>query len=389
MMSIPVFAHEYEMARWWLSGVCCGSPLITHDGSQMHILFQGRQGPGVGPDFRDAVVRINDQDLIGDVELHLRIAGWTQHRHHLNPRYDAVVLHVVQSADTLLPVQTSSGRTVPVLILDQQDAFLEPDYLSAWPCQEFPVDRKEARELLEFLGFQRFIGRVKRFQVAFNHWPLPEDGLEQIMRSALFEAAQYGRTYLPALPQSSGDVGQWDVLTQSRIASLHFLVEQTQNHIAAYLCSLVLASDHPWNALLNFLAGSGEDQSHLGRKRAMIIAWNAVLPVLAAYGEVCGNRVLVQRTTDLAVQAPSLPSNTITRSMAHWIGLRAVPSGGIAQQGLHHIQHTWCTAKSCAQCPLSKEAMVLKESKLEDPPGLILHDIMDAECAAQYVAMQR
>ena len=48
-----------------------------------------------GPDFRQASLAIGDAPRQrGDVELHRFASGWTAHRHHLDPRYDDVILHV-------------------------------------------------------------------------------------------------------------------------------------------------------------------------------------------------------------------------------------------------------------------------------------------------------
>src|SRR5215211_6634175 len=48
---------------------------------------------GFGPDFRDAMIVIDGRDLVaGSIELHLRSGGWRAHGHHLDPRYNEVVL---------------------------------------------------------------------------------------------------------------------------------------------------------------------------------------------------------------------------------------------------------------------------------------------------------
>ena len=48
---------------------------------------------------------------------------------------------------------------------------------------------------------------------------------------------------------------------------------------------------------------------------------------------------------------PSLPSNQITREMARQLGLPRLPSGALAQQGLHHVWARHCREKRCCGCP--------------------------------------
>src|SRR3972149_6166391 len=64
-------------------------------GEVVRAVNPGRRGRGPGPDFRDAVVRLHGEERRGDVELHVRASYFLQHRHHLDPAYDRLVLHVV------------------------------------------------------------------------------------------------------------------------------------------------------------------------------------------------------------------------------------------------------------------------------------------------------
>ena len=45
-----------------------------------------------GPDFRDCILIDDSGDVIvGDVEVHVIAAGWSAHRHHVDPNYNGVV----------------------------------------------------------------------------------------------------------------------------------------------------------------------------------------------------------------------------------------------------------------------------------------------------------
>jgi len=93
--------------------------LQTTDGQPIVIISPGKSNPDGGPDFIDARIRVGNVLYRGDVELHQNCIDWSQHEHHLDPKYNTVILHVVFRRD---PSETStltkSRRSVPVLVLE-------------------------------------------------------------------------------------------------------------------------------------------------------------------------------------------------------------------------------------------------------------------------------
>jgi hypothetical protein len=73
--------------------------LTTTDDAPVEVLDPGRLNADAGPDFQNAHVRIDGMDWRGHVELHTTSAGWFEHGHNDDPRYDSVVLHVTLHAD--------------------------------------------------------------------------------------------------------------------------------------------------------------------------------------------------------------------------------------------------------------------------------------------------
>lgn len=71
---------------------------ILHDEARrpLRIIHAGRWNFGPGPDFRQAqLLDADGRARRGDIELHLRPSGWTQHGHQHDPAYAEVMLHVV------------------------------------------------------------------------------------------------------------------------------------------------------------------------------------------------------------------------------------------------------------------------------------------------------
>lgn len=93
-------------------------PFQTAGGEALEIVHRGTWSHGFGPDFTDALILFNGRELrTGSVEVHLRTSGWEAHGHHLDPRYDPVILHVVLRDDGS-PTRRHDGGLVPVLELE-------------------------------------------------------------------------------------------------------------------------------------------------------------------------------------------------------------------------------------------------------------------------------
>jgi len=89
------------------------------DGHTYSIVYGGKPGGSLGPDFTDAVVERDDGTTFrGDIEIHVRESDWRSHGHHTDPRYNGVVLHVVASESNGKPALKATGSTIPLLALN-------------------------------------------------------------------------------------------------------------------------------------------------------------------------------------------------------------------------------------------------------------------------------
>ncbi len=86
------------------------------DGREVSILFPGVQNPDSGPDFTGARLRMDDITWSGNVEVHVMSRDWYQHKHHLDPAYNSVILHVVWQKKGMGAIR-KDGTEIPVLEL--------------------------------------------------------------------------------------------------------------------------------------------------------------------------------------------------------------------------------------------------------------------------------
>ena len=89
--------------------------LHTTSGESLHVFSPGVKNPNAGPDFLHAKIRLGEMQWVGNVELHIDASAWMQHKHHHDPGYDNVILHVVWRNDH--PVANREGQLIPTLEL--------------------------------------------------------------------------------------------------------------------------------------------------------------------------------------------------------------------------------------------------------------------------------
>lgn len=91
----PVAIPEKLIQRLWLERSTGIQDLNTTSNLPVKVFHPGKWNPFEGPDFLNAHLLIGDQELRGDIEIHFCEQHWRHHKHHHDPRYQQVILHVV------------------------------------------------------------------------------------------------------------------------------------------------------------------------------------------------------------------------------------------------------------------------------------------------------
>ena len=90
----------------WEHGLFSKNDLKTTEGKRLEIISLGQPNLDSGPDFFNAKIRIDQTIWAGNIEIHQKSSHWYHHKHDLDPAYDNVVLHVVESHDRPVFVKT-------------------------------------------------------------------------------------------------------------------------------------------------------------------------------------------------------------------------------------------------------------------------------------------
>ncbi|UXP33170.1 DUF2851 family protein [Reichenbachiella agarivorans] len=101
----------------------------------------GNHNTDAGPDFLNAKLSLAGIQWHGSVEIHVNSSDWNHHNHHLDEKYNNVILHVVWNHDVdcyrsdgeVLPVLELKNR-VPIALIDRYKKLVyDPHEI---PCQD-------------------------------------------------------------------------------------------------------------------------------------------------------------------------------------------------------------------------------------------------------------
>ncbi|HWV35465.1 MAG TPA: DUF2851 family protein [Thermomicrobiales bacterium] len=193
--------RELALSAAWHGGLTRN--LHTVVGERVTVIFAGHWTHGFGPDFSDAMLEFEHSGVqSGAVEIHHRTSEWVQHGHHLDARYNDVVLHVVNRHD-MPETRREDGKLVPVAVLTIPDDVLfqiDARLPEAWSrlggtvCADHLAASEPRRILrvLHDLGDTRLRERVTRFEGELAV-ALPND----VLLEALFDAFGYSENRDP------------------------------------------------------------------------------------------------------------------------------------------------------------------------------------------------
>jgi hypothetical protein len=196
---------ETAIRRAWES-LSPATPLCTSDNRTLSVLSPGRPNSDAGPDYTDALIRLDGRLYRGDVEIHCRERDWILHGHHVDTHYNKVVLHVVGRRNgTTAGVITAAHRTIPTLVLPMPELEAAPPRNTSLPraCSLSlesslrPEVSRSLRKTLQDLGWRRFELRIDALRTRLDellrdiHWQLHDPGSYYASTPAALSSPEY------------------------------------------------------------------------------------------------------------------------------------------------------------------------------------------------------
>ncbi len=172
MSKISEAAREGFLYQLWINKPF-PLPLPGLDGRTVQIIEKGIRNFDAGPDFINALVRIDDTLLRGDVEIHPLAGDWYSHRHHNDPRYNSVILHIVtqqtpagfltlrQDGTAVTTVNLDDALEMPAEQMEWESYALAPAFRQECGLAPQPFAVKE--RILRHAGEKRLQIKAQRF----------------------------------------------------------------------------------------------------------------------------------------------------------------------------------------------------------------------------------
>jgi hypothetical protein len=169
------------------------------DGRTIRVLKPGIWNHNEGPDFMHAEIEIAGKLYVGDVEIHVQASEWYAHKHHLNSRYNRVILHAVFFDDDInLRTRLQNGKRIPTLELlkwiavntgdlydDTQDTATADGICRVTGKQ---LNMEVLKGVFESLGRERFLEKTESMRLLRTRLDF-----EQLLYEGIMEALGYAR----------------------------------------------------------------------------------------------------------------------------------------------------------------------------------------------------
>lgn len=107
-----------------------GNSFLTRSGQSVEIIAPGLHNNDAGPDFSAARLRVDGEDWVGNVEIHVKASDWKRHGHDNDPAYNSIILHVVGIDDC--EIFRHDGTSIPqICISPPADFYIRYDSLTS------------------------------------------------------------------------------------------------------------------------------------------------------------------------------------------------------------------------------------------------------------------
>lgn len=128
--------NESLLHYFWKNKIFSIINLKTINNQSLQLVHTGFPHQDAGPDFKQAIIKIDDITWVGDVEIHVHTSDWFHHKHQCDDKYQSIILHVVYEHDTnrvdQFPTLELKNYISPLLIEEYRKLSLSYEPL---PCK--------------------------------------------------------------------------------------------------------------------------------------------------------------------------------------------------------------------------------------------------------------
>ena len=321
-------SQEKDLVAWWLRQAEQMNNLSTVDDERLIVLDAGQHNDGPGPDIFRSRILLDDFEMSGAVEMHVRAGDWYAHGHQHDERYHDVMLHVILAGDT--------GPDIPTLLVDRQ-------LLGAGRCVS---NRRISEEELCAQAYLRFKSKqqhLKALELAgAGYSPLLLGMLETIMAGSTRSKLLHQAALILGL-ENWPDCRIWQGSNQSfsnaHSKELLFLAVLQNIHLFEVQHWQTPRQDSWKTGHVNFA-----DFRKIGLSLNQCREW-----LVNIYAPFVGE----EQGFELWMNMQIFRHYGLEKRLLQRLGLEKIKTVAL-QQGLLAWQKHYCSTGSCSNCPLTQ-----------------------------------
>ena len=195
---------EHFICQLWEKKFFSTIELITTKKQKIETISFGIHNSDAGPDFKNIAIKLDDKIVHGDLEIHRAPEDWYLHKHHADPAYNNVILHLIIGNQSNNEIAVKLNRT-PVLaevyVDINEDEFpslakkykLMFPFLSTKPmCLLSQEKYEKIIALIDYFSKERLFNKSERFGEfhQFGSW-------DEVLYQGIMEALGYSKNQVP------------------------------------------------------------------------------------------------------------------------------------------------------------------------------------------------
>jgi hypothetical protein len=355
--------------------------LISTRQSVVRVHYPGYRNNDKGPDYKNAIIEIDNNKYKGDVEIHLNASDWFKHNHQGNKDYCQLVLHVVWNNDLEEDIKIDN-KFVPTIELKK---FILVNELKEDRGNRacFALGAMQSIVLnytLKELGYKRFFSKVNKFDTnknngselltaiasvlgAPNNCKMMESVCTYIIDNTVKYTMKASNLFLEDIVEyfdiANNNDKKWN---KFRIRPNHSITNRI-----AYLIELY---DH-WDRKKIMVSGqlqlegigsykifftdllTSNTRYDLGKNMKQVVIYNCLLPYCWHLTRTREDKKELVKLKEFLNNFQKLENNRVRKIMLTNLSdyqIANIPPKEIYYQGLHYLFNYYCKNKECTLC---------------------------------------
>ena len=195
---------EHFISQLWEKKFFSTIQLKTINGKIVEIIAFGIRNYDAGPDFKNISIKLEDKIIQGDLEIHRAPEDWYLHKHHADPAYNNVILHlIIGEPSNREPAIRLNRKPIlaEVFVNISEDEFpllakkykLQFHYYSKKSrCLLSEKNSEEIVTVINHFSKERLFSKAERFreQHQFASW-------DEVLYQGIMEALGYSKNQIP------------------------------------------------------------------------------------------------------------------------------------------------------------------------------------------------